>query len=75
MFLSGCFVFDGKHFRHSPCADFSVAKFSDDAQNNRFSNSYCGAKFICGNAAVIPSQRIKLVFGLRRRCRGYALYI
>lgn len=25
-FLLGCYVFDGEHFQHMSCADFSVAK-------------------------------------------------
>jgi hypothetical protein len=43
MFSLGCFVFNGEHFRHPPCPEFSVAKFSDDGYNHQFSNQCFGA--------------------------------
>jgi len=67
--LSGC---DSEHFRHPPCAALSVSKFSDDGHNRQVSNSYCNAQFTC-DAAVILNQRINLVFGLRRRFRGWSV--
>jgi hypothetical protein len=34
--FSGCFVFDGDQFRHPPCANYSVASFTDTAINAGF---------------------------------------
>jgi hypothetical protein len=68
-FFSGCSVFDGEHFWHTPCAKFSVATFSDDGQNSWFPIPYCSAQFTCRNSAAIPNRHINRVFGLRLRCR------
>jgi hypothetical protein len=35
-----CFVFDGEHSRYPPCANISVAKFSDYDHNRRFFKTY-----------------------------------
>ena len=66
-------MFDGEHFWHRPCAKFSAAKFSDDGQNSRLPNPYCGAQFTCRNAAAIPNRHINSVFGLRRRCHVWSI--
>jgi hypothetical protein len=54
------FLFDGETFRHPPCANVSIASFSDDGHNCWFSNPYCGAQFTCRDAAVIPNNPINL---------------
>jgi hypothetical protein len=64
MFFPGCFDFDDEHFQLPHCADFSVAKFSDDGHKRRLSNPYCGAQFTCRDVAVIPNQRINFSLSL-----------
>jgi hypothetical protein len=61
-------VCDGEHFRHPPCAKFSLARFSGDDHNHLFSSPYCVAQVACHYAAVIPQQVINLVFGLQHCC-------
>lgn len=69
-FLLGCYVFDGEHFQHLPCADFSVAKLCDEDHNCWFSNPYCGAQFTCVEA-VIPNQCMNIVCGLHHCCSAW----
>ena len=64
-----------RYFRHPPCPSFSVASFSNDGHNRRTSNPYCNLQFICRYTVVIPNQDIKLVFNLRRRCRGWSAVV
>lgn len=70
-FLLGCFVFEGEHFQHLPCADFSVAKLCDEGHNCWFSNPYCGAQFTCCVEAIIPNKCMNIVCGLHHCCSAW----
>lgn len=70
-YFSGLFCVRRCEFRHSRYADFSAAKFSNDVNSFRFSNPYCGAQFICHDAAAKPNQRFYLAFRLFHHCRGW----